>query len=626
MDKHLRILIIEDSEDDLAILLRELAKNSYEIYHERVETSDSMQSALANREWDLVLCDYSLPRFDAPHALEVLKASGIDIPFIILSGTIGEETAITALKAGAHDFLIKGNYARLGPAIERELRDAKIRREHQRAEAALREKERLVSEAQHLGQIGSWSYDILADVLQYSDEMYRLLDTPAQDYQHNTKGFLDLIYSIDHPAVTKWLEDMKTGKQPRELEFRILRQNGELRYMLCRGAILFKSDGLPDRFVGTMQDITERKQAEIQIHQQLDRLIALRKIDQAITSTFDLRTTLNTVISQALGQLQVDAADILLLSYGRQTLEYAAGQGFRTPAIKTSQIRVGEGHAGRAAKERRLIQIQDLREQPMVRSMPDEGFVCYFGVPLIVKGIVKGVLEIFHRVPLQPYPEWLDFLETLGGQAAIAIDNATLFQNLEKSNFELAMAYDATIEGWSRALDLRDRETEGHTKRVTEMTLSLARAMKIEGEPLLHIKRGSLLHDIGKMGIPDKILLKEGPLTQSEWAIMRQHPQLAIDLLNPIAYLHQALEIPYSHHEKWDGTGYPRGLKGEQIPLPARIFALADVWDALTSDRPYRKAWSEEKTLEHIRANSGTYFDPQMVDLFVKYISGTAGK
>ena len=229
-------------------------------------------------------------------------------------------------------------------------------------------------------------------------------------------------------------------------------------------------------------------------------------------------------------------------------------------------------------------------------------------------------------MPLQPYPEWLDFLETLGGQAAIAIDNATLFQNLEKSNFELAMAYDATIEGWSRALDLRDRETEGHTKRVTEMTLSLARAMKIEGEPLLHIKRGSLLHDIGKMGIPDKILLKEGPLTQSEWAIMRQHPQLAIDLLNPIAYLHQALEIPYSHHEKWDGTGYPRGLKGEQIPLPARIFALADVWDALTSDRPYRKAWSEEKTLEHIRANSGTYFDPQMVDLFVKYISGTAGK
>src|SRR5512147_1566922 len=160
MDKHLQILVIEDSEDDAGILLRELGRNDYVIEYERVETSASMKAALEKKQWDLILCDYSLPQFDAPHALEVLKASGIDIPFIILSGTIGEETAIAALKAGAHDFLIKGNYARLGPAIERELREAKIRREHKEATEALLEKERLLSEAQRIGHIGSWSYDI----------------------------------------------------------------------------------------------------------------------------------------------------------------------------------------------------------------------------------------------------------------------------------------------------------------------------------------------------------------------------------------------------------------------------------------------------------------------------------
>lgn len=618
MKKHLRTLIIEDSEEDLRLLLHELEKN-YEIEYEQVQTSISMQTALDSKPWDMILCDYSLPHFDAPHALEVVKASGKDIPFIILSGTIGEETAIAALKSGAHDFLIKGNYARLGPAIERELRDIKVRKAHSQAEETLREKERLLSEAQRIGHIGSWSYDLLADAMQYSDEMYHLLDSP-KEFEHTRKAFLNLVYSIDHSQATKWMDDMKTGRQSREFEFRILHQNGELRYMLCRGAVMFNTQGEAERFIGTMQDITESKLAEIQIRQQLDYLIALRKIDQAITSTFNLHVMLNTVLSQVMEQLQVDATDILLLDPVGQILEYAAGRGFRSLAAQTAKARVGEGHAGRAVAERRVVQVLDLHEKPLVRSMAEEGFVSYFGVPLIAKGNVKGILEIFHRSHLQPYPEWLNFLETLGGQAAIAIENATLFENLQQSNLDLAMAYDATIEGWSHALDLRDKETEGHTRRVTEITLELARAMNLSAEQMTHIKRGGLLHDIGKMGIPDKILLKDGPLTEDEWKIMRRHPQLALELLSPIAYLKQALDIPYCHHERWDGTGYPRGLKGEQIPLAARIFAVADVWDALTSQRPYRHAWSKEKTLEHILAGRDSHFDPQVVDLFEKFM------
>jgi putative nucleotidyltransferase with HDIG domain len=233
------------------------------------------------------------------------------------------------------------------------------------------------------------------------------------------------------------------------------------------------------------------------------------------------------------------------------------------------------------------------------------------------------VLEIFHRAPLDPDRDWLDFMEALAGQSAIAVENAGLFEGLERSNLELRMAYDTTIEGWSRALDLRDKETEGHTLRVTETTLTLARAMGVGEADLVHVRRGALLHDIGKMGIPDGILLKPGPLTDSEWEVMRKHPQYAHDLLSPIAYLHPALDIPLCHHEKWDGTGYPRGLVGEQIPQAARIFAVVDVWDALRSPRPYREAWPEHKVQEHIRSQAGSHFDPQVVPIFAAVMRQT---
>jgi HD-GYP domain-containing protein (c-di-GMP phosphodiesterase class II) len=229
-----------------------------------------------------------------------------------------------------------------------------------------------------------------------------------------------------------------------------------------------------------------------------------------------------------------------------------------------------------------------------------------------------GVLELFHRNFLGSDSEWLEFLKTIASQAAHAIDNAVLFDRLQKSNFNLTLAYDTTIEGWSHAMDMRDRETEGHSRRVTEVTVRIAQKFGIADEELVHIRRGALLHDLGKIGIPDSILLKPGKLTDEEWKIMKHHPEYAYALLHKIDYLKPALDIPYFHHEKWDGTGYPKGLKGMEIPLAARIFAVVDVWDALRSDRPYRSAWPKEKVLEHIRSDAGTHFDPTVVETFLK--------
>jgi HD-GYP domain-containing protein (c-di-GMP phosphodiesterase class II) len=349
---------------------------------------------------------------------------------------------------------------------------------------------------------------------------------------------------------------------------------------------------------------------------------ALREIDLAITSNLELSAILQVVLYQTRARLHIDASAILLLNPDTQTLEYTSGQGFRTEIIKKAHVQLGEGRAGQAVQEQRIfgrVQIESPAEIPdRAELITAENFEAYFIAPLIVKDKLLGALEIYHRAPLIMKTEWLKFLETLAGQTAIAIDNATLFADLQRSNLDLTLAYDTTLEGWSTALDLRDKETEGHTKRVTEMTLRLAERMGVSAQELIPIRRGALLHDIGKMGVPDRILLKPDKLTADEWEVMQMHPIYAYQMLKPITYLGLALDIPYCHHEKWDGTGYPRGLKGEEIPLGARIFCIVDVYDALTSNRPYRAAWPKDKAITHIHELSGTHFEPQVVDAFLK--------
>lgn len=371
-----------------------------------------------------------------------------------------------------------------------------------------------------------------------------------------------------------------------------------------------------------IQDITRYKLNEAKVQKQLDQMSALRAIDQAITSSVDLKLTLSILLTQLVKHLQTDAACILLWNGETERFEYKAGLGFRTNTLNYTKLRLGEGYAGIAALEQRVIQKLNLSNHgtDFLRSpsFGQEAFVSYFGVPLIAKGQVLGVLEIFNRSLITPNSEWLSFLEMLGGQAAIAIDNATLFSNLQRSNTEITSAYDATIDGWSRALDLRDHETEGHTQRVTEMTLQLARRTAIPRDELIHLRRGAALHDIGKMGIPDRILLKPGPLTAEEWDTMRQHPQYACALLSSIDYLRPARDIPCYHHERWDGSGYPSGLKGEEIPLAARLFAIVDVFDALTSDRPYRSKWPKQAALHYMQEQAGTLFDPAIVPIFLE--------
>jgi HD-GYP domain-containing protein (c-di-GMP phosphodiesterase class II) len=245
-------------------------------------------------------------------------------------------------------------------------------------------------------------------------------------------------------------------------------------------------------------------------------------------------------------------------------------------------------------------------------------------VPMIARERVVGVLQVQSFTPGAFSMAHAAVLGLAANVAAVAIENACLVADLRRTNVELRQAYDGTLEGWSRALDLRDKETEGHSRRVTELTVRLARAAGLSDEQTTYARWGALLHDIGKMGVPDAVLLKPGPLDDEEWRLMRLHPTHAYNVLEPISFLRPALDIPYCHHERWDGTGYPRGLCGEEIPLAARLFAVVDIWDALRSDRPYRAAWTVQRTRAHIQSLAGSHLDPGAVELFFRVLEAGA--
>lgn len=466
-----------------------------------------------------------------------------------------------------------------------------------------------------------------------SGAVVRMLGYPMEAYVGRDRS--DLIHPDDRDAFLDSLDMAEAMDGSTEsIRFRLKGATGAWHWQEGTVTNLLRDPDVRG-FILNFREIGDRIKAleKIQnlnneLRRRLDHLQSLRRIDMAITNSVDLRLVLDIFMDQLVSDLGLDAVAVLLYEPSVQGLRPAAGRGFTSELRHRTHTSLGQGPAGRAALEQRSVFLPDLLTEAGRGSAidPDEqgDFASYMAVPMLAKGQLQGVIELYTRSPLEPNDEWSEFLETYADQGAIAIENSQLLRSLERSNVELQRAYDRTIEGWANALDLKDEDTAGHSKRVTDTTVRLARRLGISSDELVHVQRGALLHDIGKMGIPDSILLKRGPLTKEEFDVMKQHPVYAYELLYPIEFLRPALDIPYCHHERWDGTGYPRGLKGEQIPLAARIFAVVDVFDALTSDRPYRAAWTEEKAKEHIREGIGSHFDPAVVTAFFELFEDSA--
>ena len=373
-----------------------------------------------------------------------------------------------------------------------------------------------------------------------------------------------------------------------------------------------------------LEDITEQMRDKADLQRQIRNFATINTINNAILTRTDLEGVTSIILREIVERLGVDAADVLIYDEHALTLTCSAREGFNIRAAEPIILRVGDGYAGQAAVQRKTVRLRDINDPNLNHNIPkhwkDEAFLSYFGVPLLVKGELKGILELYQRSNVERDKSWLEFMETLAQQVAIAIDSHFLLDALQRSNMELELAYETTLEGWAHALEMRDYETKGHTERVAALTVKLAQSLGAQREELTHIRRGALLHDIGKIAVSDTILLKEGPCTAEEWEIIKQHPYFGYEMLRKITYLKPSLDIVLYHHERWDGAGYPEGLAGERIPYAARIFAVVDVWDALINDRPYHDAWSREETLKHIQDESGKHFDPQVVEVFCKII------
>ena len=604
------ILIVDDDASIREILAALLQNQGYRL-ELATNGAEALERAALLRP-DVILLDIMMPEMDGFEVCRRIRATPqlADISVIIVTALDDREARLRGIEAGADDFIAK-------PFDKSELR-ARVRMVTQ----LNRSRHLMIERAKFARMVefapnGIMILDADGTILLANPAMSRMLGTDA-DTTMTGAAKQAFIPPDQIEPFSSHLNCVIAGpEQSARFESTLIQSNGtHIPVEVDAGHFVWESQPAVQIVV---RDITERHQAEARARRQIERLAALRTIDNTITSSLDLNVTLKVILDQVVEHLQIDASAILLRKPYTQILEYATTRGLRKETFARQSLHVGEGCAGMVALQRGLLRLpsQDAGDGAGLQPPLGAAFPTYFGVPLILKGQVEGVLELFHRDTLDPDAEWFHFLDTLAGQAAVAIDHATLLQSMQRSNVELVRAYDTTLEGWARALELRDKETEGHAQRVTDLTVQLARHLGIGEAELVHIRRGALLHDIGKMGIPDSILLKPGPLTDEEWAIMRQHPTFAYDLLAPVAYLRMALDIPYCHHEKWDGTGYPRGLKGEQIPLAARIFTVVDIWDALRFDRPYRKGWPEDRVREHIRSLAGTHLDPQIIDAFL---------
>lgn len=373
------------------------------------------------------------------------------------------------------------------------------------------------------------------------------------------------------------------------------------------------------RIIQSLADLEQTIVAQLKNREA--QLEALMGTGRAINSSLGLKRVLEEVMDTLIALMRAERGFLMLRGSDGQ-LSVRIARGIDHINLAEDAFKVSRTIVERAAATGETILTTNAQEDPRFENQMSVAafkLVSILCAPLKIRNELIGVIYVDNRARAGIFQaQDQELITAFADQAAVAIDNAQLFDDLQAKNRELEEAYQATLEGWVSALDMRDKETEGHTQRVTVLTQRLAKTMGVNDDAMVHITRGALLHDIGKMAIPDSILLKPGALTPEERELMKQHPVYAYDMLKRIEFLLPAIDIPYCHHEKWDGTGYPRGLRGEEIPFAARIFPVVDVWDALTSDRPYRKGLPHDEVRERIKADAGKHFDPQVVNVFLQ--------
>ena len=633
MDDPIHILMVEDMVVDANLAEREIRKVIRSCSFQRVDTREDFVRAMSIFKPDLVITDYTMPRFDGMTALKLSIEIASHIPVIVLTGAINEDTAVECMKAGATDYVIKEHVKRLGQAVVHALEESQIREQRRKAEETLRERDALYRTLVETLPDPMIVTNTVGNVTYLSPMALHFF---GYDSESDVLGmnFMNWLHPDSFGVAIDSFQQVISGSNLRNVELLICKKDRSVFYGEVTGSCL--RDGYSN-IIGAIinvRDISERKRADLALREsealyrtrnaELETLFTLSTLLRQAQNADDM---LHVVLSEVKELMVVDSVAIILLDKEKEQFTITHATGSLIPDIGKSfsvhedsiskQVLVTEKPYSTADY---MVDPHRLKEKANF-AIEDIQSAVY--VPVQSENEILGILMMSKPKGNSPPlfgSEDVRLLSTIGDMTGNYLRKAWLVDDLNHLNQQITNAYEDTIDALSRALDLRDKDTEGHTSRVIELTLALARKVGMDDSQLVHVRRGAYLHDMGKIGIPDAILLKPGVLTDEEWEIMRRHPQYTFDMLSHIDYLVPALDIPYCHHEKWDGTGYPRGLKGDEIPLAARLFAIVDVWDALTSDRPYRQAWPDDVAINYIREQSGKFFDPRIVDVFLRIV------
>ncbi len=652
--------MVEDSEDDAILIVSELKRGGYKPVYERVETKEDMSAALGRQTWDVILADYKMPRFSGREALDYVKELGLGMPFLLVSGAIGEDIAVQAMKDGAHDYVMKDRLARLVPAVERALCDENARRERRRAEEALKN-EAAVSAALLEAYNVTSSYIIWdeivervlgllpklissggAAIIMLDDEGWLLLQKAVGDL-----AGLNSLFNSMRPRAEELLavERLLNTKKPlsvqrQELDLYIphyFKDSMGLSEIIITpiiarekvtGFLWVNFDRLPTdpRVATIIQGIAgqlgsayenarlyeETQQKSLDLARKVEALKVLSEIDRVILSTLNREEMLSRAVQQISRLLPAVGGAAFLVDPEHDCLRFSGGWGI---TMENGAVVQRESCAGlttlKSGKTLSRTSLTDIKQlSSLDRAFIATGVKSDMYIPIISKGKGLGLVWLGSSRVAGFSLEDAETAKRLAAQIGIALENTRLVSDLEEMFMNI-------IKALASAIDAKSPWTKGHSERVTEYAEKTAKKMGFGHADTERLRLAGLLHDIGKIGTYDVILDKPDKLTEAEFELVKKHPDKGCEILSPIKQFKDLLPIIRHHHERWDGKGYPAGLKGEEIPLLARILCAADSFDSMTADRPYRPAPGMDYAISEFNRCRGTQYDPAVVDAFL---------
>ena len=566
-----RVLIVDDSDDDAQLIIRQLHKGGCDPKWERVENAEAMEAALERQQWDVILCDYKMPNFSAPATLKILQDKNIDIPFIIVSGAIGEDTAVDSMKSGAHDYLMKDKLAKLVVTIEREMREAKMRQDKKESEEMLKKSEENFRHSLDDSPLGIriassdgktlYANQEILNIYGY-DNFEELASTP------HIKRYTPECYAEYEIRQAK----RRRGEYvPLNYEISIIRKDGKIRHLeVFRKQVLWNGEIQSQALYA---DITERKQVEKNLQESEERYrIVVENAHEAIIITQDMKLVFaNSGATEQIG-------------YSKETL---------TSGVFTSFIH---------PDDRQMV------ADYSIKRLNGENVPPVYSFKIISQdGKVRWVELNATVIEWNKKPATLNFLNDITERKLLEEERIENYNQIKK-------ALQATVQSIALLVETKDPYTAGHQDRVSQLAQAITIEMGLTEDQQDLVRTASIIHDLGKVSVPSELLSKPTKLSELEFNIIKVHSQAGYNILKDINFPWPVADVVLQHHERMDGSGYPKNLQGEDILLEARILAVADVVEAISSHRPYRPARGINFALDEISKNKGTLYDANVVD------------